>query len=437
MSGVSRARFANALVILALIVCAFARVAPVRAGVEHWPEFYRLIEQENWRAAAAYAETYNFYLLGDPEDLLNATIALKLIGEYEEAERHARQGVEVSGYAPLLVYELATVQYLRNDWDTAEENFRSLIGSDLPREAREEIYLFLRDIRARSTVRFDIDMTIGRDNNANSAAATRRFRIFIFNFTNPPPEKIWYMDVNPSFYIQRRLSARTGVWFRPSLPMRWASDSDYGSYTLRGAGGINFSNGPWLVRPSLSWANTRPNEGDKSRLITARLAVRRALGRAGVEPFITRRWSRIADDERRTQDREFGLNLTYNFTPNVSGGVQPSVNLRDEVFVATNTRQEQWRFWLYVARGAWNFSPSYTTWRTKHNQSQLEFASPTPLPDRRDKFARLDFTLGNSNWDLRGYAPELRLFSEHHESNDPRYDRKRESGISLGIRRKF
>ena len=425
----------SSFAIVALAGAVFG-VSSAQAGKEHWPEFYKYIDNEDFRSAAAYAETYNFYLLGDPEDLLNAGTALKLIGEYEEAKRHLQQAVELADHHPRLVYELATVQYLLDEWDLAEENFRSLVGADLPAEVREEVYSFLRDIRARSTVRFDLDLALGRDNNANSVGA-RRYKIFIFNYVSPPPEKIWYLDVTPSLYIQRRLSTRTGVWFRPSVSMRWASDSDYGRYTVTGETGLNFSNGPWLVRPSFSWSRTEPNQGDKSRVLSSRFVVRRALGRAAVEPFVVRRWHRFQDSVLRTRDREFGLNLAYTFTPNLSGGVQPSVSLREEVFIDTNTRQERWRIWLHISRDSWSFAPSYTRYRTQHTKSQLQFASPTPLPNRADNFSRIDFTLGNTRWDFRGYSPELRVFSERHKSNDPRQDRKRENGFSFGLRKLF
>ena len=424
------------VVCFACVVGGLLVVQPARAGREHWPEFYDYIDDKDFHAAAAYAEAYNFYYLGDLEDLLQAGIALKLIGEYEESRRLLQLGVVLSNHEPRLVYELATAQYLLSEWDVAEENLRSLIGSDLPADAREQIYLFLRDIRSHSTTRFDLEMALGRDNNANSVGA-RRYKIFIFNYSSPPPEKIWYLDVTPSFYIQRQVNTRTGVWFRPSLALRWASNSKYGQYTVAGEAGLNYTKGPWLVRPSVRWSRTEPNEGDKSRVLSARFAVRRALGRAAVEPFVVRRWHRFQDSVLRTRDRELGINLTYNFTANVSGGVQPSVSLRDEVFIDTNTRQERWRLWFHITRDSWSFAPSYTTWRTKHSKSQLQFASPLPLPNRADSLSRIDFTLGNSRWDFRGYSPDLRIFSERHKSNDPRQDRKREFGFSIGLRKLF
>ena len=95
------------VVCFAFVVGGLLVVQPARAGREHWPEFYDYIDDKDFHAAAAYAEAYNFYYLGDLEDLLQAGIALKLIGEYEESRRLLQLGVVLSNHEPRLVYELA------------------------------------------------------------------------------------------------------------------------------------------------------------------------------------------------------------------------------------------------------------------------------------------------------------------------------------------
>ena len=150
---------------------------------------------------------------------------------------------------------------------------------------------------------------------------------------------------------------------------------------------------------------------------------------------MVRRWHRFQDSVLRTRDRELGINLTYNFTANVSGGVQPSVSLRDEVFIDTNTRQERWRLWFHIraTRGVLRLLIRLGVRSILRVSCSLRvrFRCRIVRTVCRGLILRLAIRVGI----FVAIRQTCEFFLSGINLNDPRQDRKREFGFSIGLKK--
>ena len=346
--------------------------------------------------------------------------------------------------------DYAAVLFVLGRDGEAEEIFRAVRRREgLPEPVRRNVEAFLERIRARKSMRIDLDLGLWRDGNVNGASEYETVEIPIFGglpFTlDQRPVRAWV--------------ARTGVRLRWRGP-RPAADGAY--VETRAAAARNTALG--RSGHNRTWANAAAGPRIPYRI---RIAGRPRSGIARADLGVERRW-RGGDGYARGVWTGFGLDQTLS--PVWRAGLSPRFWKTRYDEGGDETRAPGRSLGLYLSR---RVGPGWLTVRARASRekparrtlrwssreawggyaadpgrgwtalieagaARTRFDGEHPLfrSRREDRSRSLALTVSHRKLEWEGRSPELTLTWSRTASNVPLYDRTLRT-VRIGLRRRF
>ena len=331
--------------------------------------------------------------------------------------------------------ELARALFLARDFDAARYHFEIVLGGELPEEARQNVFAYLRAIYARTT-RLNFTAVIGPDSNPAYASASRTVEIggntYLLNSDARAKKSIGLTAFAQGRYVfgdENRNFVRAGAEVR-QFPGSYA-DFGYLEATL----GRSFVTGESIWTAEAGPLGSRYQDRALYRGGLLQFTHARPLG----ERFISQAfasWRRLDYEQRYDylSGNQGWLGTTLRYAIDPTSGVWGSVTL------GRNSAGE--RPYSYDAiEGAIGYVkelPSRFNVQVRVGGSRLSYDAKQPLfgLERVDRLVRVDMELTARNWSFYGFAPMLLAGGSRNDSSISLYTYRR-NFIGAGITREF
>jgi outer membrane protein len=330
--------------------------------------------------------------------------------------------------------DLARALFLQGNYDASRYHFELALGQDLPDAARQNVYLFLRQIDTQTTS-LTITVLAGRDSNPNNATAVQTVDILGQSFLlNQDARAKSALGVVALVEARRAFGPENRAFVRTSLDLRdyegSYADYDYAQATL----GMSAyaGNSIWTLEagPVGAVYQNRLLYGGALTQVTHVSPLSDRL--MGVQSVMAKHLDYNDYDYLSATEGWLNLQLRYALNPvsRMSAGLSLGRNAARDAAYSYDAAFYSLGYAVELPRRL------NVDLRVAFGRYDYDAVQPLFQRFREDRLVRTDLSIVARDWAFRGFAPMLTAGVTHNDSTIDLYDYTRRY-LTLGVTRSF